>query len=115
MTAELALISLLNGISYGLLLFIIAEMVQVIWGRPPVPNRLPDELTGPLFAIYSINFPVSRGFIMLIALLMLVALWLVLKRTRIGLVIQAALTHPEQVEALGHNVKRVFTWVFGAG
>jgi branched-chain amino acid transport system permease protein len=46
---------------------------------------------------------------------MLVALWLLLTRTRIGLVIQSALTHPEMVEALGHNVPRVFMLVFGAG
>ena len=52
---------------------------------------------------------------MLVALAMLVALWLLLTRTRIGLVIQSALTHPEMVEALGHNVPRVFMLVFGAG
>jgi branched-chain amino acid transport system permease protein len=44
-----------------------------------------------------------------------VSLWLLLTRTRIGLVIQAALTHPEAVEALGHNVPRVFMLVFGSG
>ena len=38
-----------------------------------------------------------------------------LTRTRIGLVIQAALTHPETVQALGHNVPRVFMLVFGGG
>jgi branched-chain amino acid transport system permease protein len=48
-------------------------------------------------------------------LLMLLALWLMLTRTRIGLVIQSALTHPDTVEALGHNVPRVFMLVFGAG
>jgi branched-chain amino acid transport system permease protein len=46
---------------------------------------------------------------------MLGALWLGLARTRVGLVIQAALTHPQQVEALGHNLPRVFMLVFGAG
>ena len=43
------------------------------------------------------------------------AVWLLLTRTRIGLVIQSALTHPETVEALGHNVPRIFMLVFGAG
>ena len=38
-----------------------------------------------------------------------------LTRTRMGLVIQAALTHPEMVGALGHNVPRVFTTVFAGG
>jgi hypothetical protein len=46
---------------------------------------------------------------------MLAGIWLLLTRTRIGLVIQAALTHPETVEALGHNVPRVFMLVFGGG
>jgi branched-chain amino acid transport system permease protein len=52
---------------------------------------------------------------MLSAVVMLVSVWLLLTRTRIGLVIQAALTHPETVESLGHNVPRVFMLVFGAG
>ena len=60
-------------------------------------------------------FPATRGFMMLVALLMLVALWLLLTRTRVGLVIQSALTHPDMVESLGHNVPRVFMMVFGAG
>jgi branched-chain amino acid transport system permease protein len=38
-----------------------------------------------------------------------------LKRTRVGLIIQAALTHPDMVGALGHNVPRVFTTVFAGG
>jgi branched-chain amino acid transport system permease protein len=50
-----------------------------------------------------------------VALLMLLAIGLLLTKTRIGLVIQAALTHPETVEALGHNVPRVFMLVFGGG
>jgi branched-chain amino acid transport system permease protein len=57
----------------------------------------------------------TRAFMMLVALLMLLSLWLLLTRTRIGLVIQGALTHPEMVESLGHNVPRVFMMVFGFG
>ena len=49
---------------------------------------------------------------MLVALVMLLSVWLLLTRTRIGLVIQSALTHPETVEALGHNVPRIFMLVF---
>jgi branched-chain amino acid transport system permease protein len=52
---------------------------------------------------------------MLVAMLMLVTVYLVLTRTRIGLVIQASLTHPAAVETLGHNVPRVFMLVFGGG
>ena len=52
---------------------------------------------------------------LLISALMFGAIWLGLTRTRIGLVIQAALTHPDMVGALGHNVPRVFTLVFAGG
>ncbi|HXD40285.1 MAG TPA: branched-chain amino acid ABC transporter permease [Ramlibacter sp.] len=101
-------------ITFGLS-FIILEMVQLIWGTSAADYRVPGSLDGPLFTLYGTQFPTYRGFMMLVAILMLIALWLVLTRTRIGLVIQAALTHPETVEALGHNVPRVFMLVFGAG
>ncbi len=97
------------------LAYIIGEAVQVIWGRLAVPYQVPAELDGPLFTIFTTTFPAYRGFMMLIAVLMLGSIWLVLMRTRIGLVIQAALTHPDTVEALGHNVPRVFMLVFGGG
>jgi branched-chain amino acid transport system permease protein len=101
-------------ITFGLS-FIILEMVQLIWGTGSADYRVPSALEGPLFTLYGTQFPAYRGFMMLVAVLMLIALWLLLTRTRIGLVIQAALTHPETVEALGHNVPRVFMLVFGGG
>jgi branched-chain amino acid transport system permease protein len=98
------------GLSY-----VVVELVQLVWGRATVPYPIPKELDGPLFTLYTTTFPIYRGFMMLIALLMLLSIYLVLTRTRIGLVIQAALTHPDAVEALGHNVPRVFMLVFGGG
>ena len=95
--------------------FVVVEFVQLIWGRAAVPYKIPAELDGPLFTLFTTTFPIYRGFMMLVALLMLMAIYLMLKRTRIGLVIQAALTHPEAVESLGHNVPRVFMLVFGGG
>lgn len=101
-------------ITFGLS-FIILEMVQLVWGTSSVDYRVPAALGGPLFTLYGTQFPLYRGFMMMVAMAMLVAIWLLLTRTRIGLVIQAALTHPETVEALGHNVPRVFMLVFGGG
>ena len=100
------------GLSY-----IIVELVQVIWGRAAVAYRVPPELDGPVDWLqrFGVTFPEYRMFMMAVAIGMLVAIWLLLTRTRIGLVIQAALTHPQQVEALGHNVPRVFMLVFGGG
>ncbi|WP_029524994.1 branched-chain amino acid ABC transporter permease [Polaromonas glacialis] len=101
-------------ITFGLS-YILVELVQLVWGRIAVDYRVPEALKGPLFTLYGTQFPMYRGFMMAVALFMLVAVWLLLKKTRIGLVIQAALTHPETVEALGHNVPRVFMLVFGGG
>ncbi|MES2537933.1 MAG: branched-chain amino acid ABC transporter permease [Pseudomonadota bacterium] len=95
--------------------FVMVELVQLMWGRAAVPYQIPAQLDRPLFTLFTTTFPMYRAFMMLIALLMLLSTWLVLTRTRIGLVIQAALTHPEAVEALGHNVPRVRMLVFGGG
>ena len=130
-------------ITFGLS-YVILEIVQLVWGRTAVEFQPPEVLRGPVFTLVHSSadglgivagaapaalcqaadaavrvacspFPATRGFMMVVALAMLLALWLLLTRTRIGLVIQSALTHPEMVEALGHNVPRVFMLVFGAG
>ncbi|WP_288011717.1 branched-chain amino acid ABC transporter permease [Diaphorobacter sp.] len=101
-------------VTFGLS-YLILEVVQLVWGRSTVPYGLPAQLQGPLFTLYGTQFPKSRSFVMLVAVLMLLSVWLLLTRTRIGLVIQAALKHPEMVQALGHNVPRVFMLVFGGG
>ncbi len=100
------------------LTFIIVELVQAIWGRAAVPYQVPAALDGPVGWLqqqFGLTFPAYRAFAMSVAVFMLGSLWLLLTRTRIGLVIQAALSHPQQVEALGHNVPRVFMLVFGGG
>ena len=130
-------------VTFGLS-YVVLEVVQLVWGRTAVEFQPPELLRGSAFTLINHSleglrlvwgaapaalcrtadaavrvvcspFPATRAFMMLIALLMLVSLWLLLTRTRIGLVIQAALTHPEMAEALGHNVPRVFMLVFGAG
>jgi branched-chain amino acid transport system permease protein len=98
------------GLSY-----LIVEFVRLFYGRPPVDYKVPPSLEGPLFTLFTSTFPTYRGFMALVAVLMLLAIYLVLTRTRIGLVIQAALSHPQMVEALGHNVPRVMMMVFGGG
>ena len=78
-----------------------------------MPHRITDRFTHNGLGV--IGKRRYSTVTMIGSLLMLVALWLMLTRTRIGLVIQAALTHPETVEALGHNVPRVMMLVFGGG
>lgn len=98
------------GLSYVLL-----EVVQLVWGRGPVDYRVPSALSGSLFTLWDVRFPAYRAFTMAVALLVLGALALWLRLSRGGLVVQAALSHPKTVQALGHNVPRVFMGVFACG
>jgi branched-chain amino acid transport system permease protein len=98
------------GLSY-----IMVQIVILIWGLKTKFYFFPKELQGSLFTLFTTPFPKYRAFIMFISLVMLLAIYLMLTRTRMGLVIQASLTHPDVVEALGHNVPRVKMLVFGGG
>lgn len=97
------------------LAYVIEEVVHLIWGRAPVDYRVPEALDFTLFTLFTTQYPAYRAFMMLISVGMLISLFLLLTRTRVGMVVQASLTHPDMVESLGHNVPRVFMMVFAGG
>ena len=97
------------------LVYVIDELVVLIWGRVPVNYQIPDALDFTLFSLYGSQFPAYRGFILLVAIAMFVAIYVLLVRTRVGMIIRASLSHPDMVGALGHNVPRIFTLVFAFG
>jgi len=97
------------------LAFLIEEVVHLVWGKSPVPYKVPAALDGPLFTMFASTFPAYKAFMMAVSVGMLIALYALLTRTRVGLVIQAALSRPDMVEALGHDVPKLFMLVFGGG
>ncbi|WP_417684014.1 branched-chain amino acid ABC transporter permease [Roseibium sp.] len=97
------------------LTFVIQELVEMIWGKLPADFRIPASLDFSAFTAFSTNYPAFKLFALLASVAIFIALLLVIKRTRVGLVVQAALSHPEMVGMLGHNVDRVFMAVFGVG
>ncbi|MDH3664945.1 MAG: branched-chain amino acid ABC transporter permease [Alphaproteobacteria bacterium] len=97
------------------LAFLIEEIVQFVWGKATKDYHEPEILRFPLFTLFGQNFPAYKAFMILIAVAIFVGLFAVLTRTRIGLIIQAAITHPQTVANLGHNVPLIFMGVFGAG
>ena len=97
------------------LAYVIEELVTMAWGRNAVSNPVPAVIDFPLFRLFGTEFPAYKGLMMAISVAMFVFLWLMLTRTRIGLVIRAALTHPRMVDALGHDVPGVFVLVFAIG
>ena len=95
--------------------YLLAEAVKLVWGLAPLNAVIPASLDGTLFTLYGAAFPRYRAFMMGISIAMLLVLWAVLRISRTGLVVRAALTHSVSVETLGHNVAQVFTLVFGVG
>ncbi|CAM2189932.1 branched-chain amino acid transport system permease protein [Paraburkholderia sacchari] len=93
----------------------IGELVKLVWGLQPLAASVPAWLDGVLFRFGGAAFSRYRAFAMLVAVAMLGAIHAALRVSRTGLVVRAALTHREAVEALGHDVPRVQTMVFALG
>lgn len=97
------------------LAFLIEEFVQFFWGRDTKNYQSPDVLDFPLFTLFGQEFSAYRGFMLAISVGIFIGLYFVLTRSRIGIIIQAAITHPNTVANLGHNVPLIFMGVFGVG
>jgi len=93
--------------------FIIAETIKLFFGNFPVDYRIPPTLDVPAFAIGGAQYPAYR--LLMGAIAMFVAIYLLLTRTRVGIVVRSAIYKPRMAEALGHNVPLVFMGVFGVG
>lgn len=97
------------------LTFVIQELIEMVWGKLPMNYNVPLSLNFPAFTIFAINYPMFKLFGLLVSIAIFVVLLAVVKRSRVGLVVQAALSHPGMVGMLGHNVDRIFMLVFGVG
>ena len=100
--------------TFGLAL-LIEELVQFIWGKNQMPYNVPDVLNFTAFSIAGNSIPAFKIFMIFISIAIFIGLLYVLTRTRVGMIIQAALSYPRTVEALGHNVPLIFMGVFGVG
>ena len=130
-------------VTFGLS-YVVLEIVQLIWGRSALDFRVPALLQGPAFTLVQrageglgvvwgappdgvcsladaalgvscSPFPATRALMVVVSLLMLAVIAALLTRTRTGLVVRAALTHPEMVNSLGHDLPRLHMLLFGAG
>jgi branched-chain amino acid transport system permease protein len=101
-------------LTFGLAL-IFEELIKLFFGDFPVNYQMPANLRFAAFTVFGTDYPFYRLFIGGVAVIMFIALYILLSRTRIGIVVRAAERLPNMAEALGHNVPRIFTGVFGAG
>lgn len=100
-------------ITLGLML-VLSEMLKVVWGPNPLPARAPEFLSGS-WMIGDIVIIKYRAFLILCGILVFIALQLMLKKSKLGLVVRAGVMNKEMVEALGINIKRIFMIVFMIG
>ncbi len=96
------------------LILIANEVVRMIWGAQPVLLNAPDELSGPV-NIGGFFYPAYRLLIIAVGALVAVLLYLLVTRTRLGMWVRAGASNREMTEALGVNVRLLFTAVFAFG
>nr|WP_230413726.1 branched-chain amino acid ABC transporter permease [Undibacterium umbellatum] len=94
---------------------IVAEqMINVIWGAEQIPLPLPTSLRGSIL-LGDAAIEKYRLIAVVVGLLVFVAMFLVLNRSKLGLLIRAGVENGEMVEALGYRIRRLFVLVFAAG
>jgi len=100
-------------VTFGLIL-IFDTLVHLIWGAAGMAIPLPDVLNGQI-TLGSLVFPVYRTVIIFAGLLVAAILFILVTRTRLGMLIRAGASNRTMVEALGVNINRLFLFVFALG
>jgi branched-chain amino acid transport system permease protein len=100
-------------LTVGVAMVILAG-VKVFWGTENLPLPVPEVLQG-LVSVAGLEYPIYRIFIIVMALVLLAILTVILYKTRLGMVVRAAVSDADMVNALGINVPLVFMAVFGIG
>jgi branched-chain amino acid transport system permease protein len=100
--------------TFGLILFF-NQGITILFGRQPLFVDLPDFLSGAVEILPGVPYPVYRLLIIAAGLLVALGLWLLIQKTRIGMLVRAGATHREMVRALGVDIRILYTLVFGLG
>jgi branched-chain amino acid transport system permease protein len=100
--------------TFGLLLFF-NELVRLVWGPAGLTLPLPDEMLRAVQLLPGVYYPVYRLVIIAVTLAVAALLYVVVMRTRLGMLIRAGASNREMVGALGVNIKLLYTLVFGLG
>jgi branched-chain amino acid transport system permease protein len=100
--------------TFGIILFLNAA-VKYVWGAAPLSLPVPETLAGSVEIASGILYPVWRLVIIGSGLGVAILLYALVSWTRVGMLVRAGATHPEMVSALGIDIRRLFTLVFGCG
>jgi len=119
---NLLITQLMNGLQMGLLLFLLASgltlifdtLVHLLWGASGIAIPLPEVLNGQI-TVGSLVLPTYRLLIIAGGLTVAAVLYILVSKTRLGMLIRAGASNRTMVEALGININRLFLIVFALG
>lgn len=97
------------------LILIFNQSVTILFGRQPLFVSVPSVLNGSVQLLPGLTYPIYRLIIIAVGLLVALGLYLLINRTRIGMLVRAGATHREMVRALGVDIRLLYTAVFGLG
>jgi branched-chain amino acid transport system permease protein len=97
------------------LILIFNQLIVLMFGRQPIFTRLPDAFSGSVELIPGLPYPTYRLLIIAVGLAVAFGLYLLINRTRIGMLVRAGSTNREMVRALGVDIRLLYTVVFGLG
>ena len=99
--------------TFGVVIFA-NELVRIAWGNAPIYMDAPDALSGAV-DLMGMSYPAYRFAIIVVGLLVAVGLYLLIERTRIGMLIRAGATNRRMVASLGVNIGWLNRFVFALG
>ncbi|HUJ88392.1 MAG TPA: branched-chain amino acid ABC transporter permease [Burkholderiales bacterium] len=100
--------------TFGLILFF-NELIAIVWGRVGLYTNLPDWLSGTVQFGEAFGYPLYRLVIIAVGVGVAAALWYLVARTRLGMLVRAGASNRTMVAALGVNIRLLYTLVFGFG
>ena len=100
--------------TFGLILFF-NEGVKLIWGADAQPMPIPEAISGGVEIIPEVPYPIYRLIIIAVGLLVALALYFFISRTRTGMLIRAGASNGPMIRALGVNIRLLYTIIFGIG
>jgi branched-chain amino acid transport system permease protein len=97
------------------LILIANELIRAIWGVQPLNLNVPAALSGSLELLPGVRYPAFRLAIIAVGLVVAALLYVLVAHTRMGMLVRAGASNRDMATAMGTDIRRLFTVVFGAG
>lgn len=101
-------------LTYGLIL-VVEESRSILWGNDVHGVPIPDLLAGSIPLTQTLSYPVYRLAISVVCIALAIALYLLIQRTRLGMIVRAGASNREMVQSLGINIGLLYRFVFALG